>query len=54
MFARLLATGEIVQPFEVSIALGSYWLTRLQSRQPSSVMQSFANWLLGQAKSTMV
>lgn len=52
MFARLLATGEIVQPFEVSIALGSYWLTRLQSKQPSSAMQSFANWLLGQAKST--
>ena len=52
MFARLLATGEIVQPFEVSIALGSYWLTRLQSKQPSSAMQSFTNWLMGQAKST--
>ncbi|MGN6769321.1 MAG: LysR family transcriptional regulator [Rhizobiaceae bacterium] len=52
MFARLLAAGEIVQPFEVSISLGSYWLTRLQSKQPSSAMQSFANWLLGQAKST--
>lgn len=52
MFARLLGTGEIVQPFDVSIALGSYWLTRLQSKRPSGAMQSFVNWLLGQAKST--
>jgi LysR family transcriptional regulator of beta-lactamase len=52
MFARLLATGEIVQPFEVSIALGSYWLTRLQSKQSSSAMENFADWLLQQAKST--
>ncbi|MHA6687256.1 LysR family transcriptional regulator [Mesorhizobium sp. A556] len=49
MFARLLATGEIVQPFDVSIGLGSYWLTRLQSKRPSGAMQAFANWLLGQA-----
>lgn len=49
MFARLLATGEIVQPFDVSIGLGSYWLTRLQSKRPSGAMQAFANWLLRQA-----
>lgn len=51
MFARLLATGEIVQPFDVSIGLGSYWLTRLQSKRPSGAMQAFANWLLLQTGS---
>jgi LysR family transcriptional regulator of beta-lactamase len=50
MFARLLATGEIVQPFDISIGLGSYWLTRQQSKRPSSAMQAFANWLLEQAR----
>lgn len=50
MFARLLTSGVIVQPFDISITLGSYWLTRLQSKRPSGAMQTFANWLLGQAK----
>jgi len=30
MFSRHLASGTIVQPFPVTISLGSYWLTRLQ------------------------
>jgi LysR family transcriptional regulator of beta-lactamase len=54
MFARLLATGQIVQPFDVSIALGSYWLTRLQSKRPTGAMQAFANWLLRQAQGSVV
>ncbi|MDP1363138.1 LysR substrate-binding domain-containing protein, partial [Klebsiella variicola] len=32
MFSRHLAAGAIEQPFQTSISLGSYWLTRLQSR----------------------
>jgi LysR family transcriptional regulator of beta-lactamase len=46
MFSRLLDTGAIVQPFPVSISTGSYWLTRLQSRNPTPAMEAFGNWLL--------
>ncbi|MDR7032121.1 LysR family transcriptional regulator [Mesorhizobium sp. BE184] len=49
MFERQLATGEIVQPFAVSISTGSYWLTKLQSRSPSRAMDVFKGWLLRQA-----
>jgi len=45
MFPRLLGAGAIVQPFQVSITTGSYWLTRLQSKSPTRAMQAFANWL---------
>lgn len=45
MFPRLCRSGAIVQPFEVSISTGSYWLTRLQSRCPTRAMQSFADWI---------
>jgi DNA-binding transcriptional LysR family regulator len=33
MFTHLLNSERIVQPFATQIDLGSYWLTRLQSRQ---------------------
>jgi LysR family transcriptional regulator of beta-lactamase len=49
MFQRLLTTGEIVQPFPVSILTGSYWLTRLQTKRPSGAMQAFADWLFREA-----
>lgn len=45
MFPRLLGLGAIVQPFQVSISTGSYWLTRLQSKSPTRAMQAFADWL---------
>lgn len=45
MFSRLLAAGAVVQPFETSLALGSYWLTRLQSRSLTPAMAAFAAWL---------
>ncbi|MDB5552293.1 MAG: LysR family transcriptional regulator, partial [Rhizobium sp.] len=45
MFTRLLGSGAIVQPFQVSISTGSYWLTRLQSKSPTRAMQAFADWL---------
>jgi LysR family transcriptional regulator of beta-lactamase len=28
------------------VALGDYWITRLQSRRPSGAMLSFKSWLL--------
>lgn len=45
MFSRLLAAGAVVQPFETSLALGSYWLTRLQSRSLTPAMAAFSAWL---------
>ncbi|WP_111413524.1 LysR family transcriptional regulator [Billgrantia lactosivorans] len=46
MFARQLSGGEIVQPFAIRAALGSYWLTRPKTRPPSQPMQAFEAWLL--------
>lgn len=46
MFARQMALGLLVQPFETSTSMGSYWLTRLQSREPTAAMAAFRRWLL--------
>lgn len=45
MFPRHLASGAIQQPFPAAISLGSYWLTRLQSRSPTSAMRAFSDWI---------
>ncbi len=45
MFSRHLASGAITQPFPVTISLGSYWLTRLQSKPQTPAMQAFSDWL---------
>ncbi|MFF2323238.1 LysR substrate-binding domain-containing protein [Agrobacterium sp. NPDC058088] len=45
MFSRHLASGAITQPFPVTISLGSYWLTRLQSKPQTPAMQAFSEWL---------
>ncbi|MBP2510988.1 LysR family transcriptional regulator of beta-lactamase [Agrobacterium tumefaciens] len=45
MFSRHLASGAIIQPFPVTISLGSYWLTRLQSKPPTPAMQAFSGWM---------
>ncbi|MBW6390116.1 LysR family transcriptional regulator [Billgrantia antri] len=50
MFARQLGSGEIVQPFEIHAALGSYWLTRLKSRPPGFAMQAFETWLFDEVR----
>ncbi|KAA3498314.1 LysR family transcriptional regulator [Rhizobium rhizogenes] len=49
MFSRHLASGAIIQPFPVTISLGSYWLTRLQSKPQTSAMQVFSDWMLTHA-----
>ncbi len=46
MFERQLTSGAIVQPFDVSVPVGSYWLTRLQSRALTPAMGAFRDWLL--------
>ncbi|WP_047288004.1 transcriptional regulator GcvA [Pseudomonas protegens] len=46
MFQRQLASGAVVQPFDIGIVTGSYWLTRLQSRAETPAMGAFKTWLL--------
>lgn len=46
MFQRQLASGAVVQPFDIGIVTGSYWLTRLQSRAETPAMGAFKAWLL--------
>ena len=46
MFSRHLTSGAVMQPFPVTFPLGSYWLTRLQSKPQTSAMQACSDWLL--------
>ncbi|MBL1376306.1 LysR family transcriptional regulator [Zobellella iuensis] len=50
MFSRHLAAGDLVQPFDTAVSLGSYWLTRLQSRAETPAMAAFREWVIGVAK----
>jgi len=45
MFALEIEAGRIVQPFDVTASMGSYWLTRLKSRTETASMQAFARWI---------
>jgi LysR family transcriptional regulator, regulator of gene expression of beta-lactamase len=49
MFAGDLRSGDLVQPFAQSVDLGSYWLTRLQSRADTAAMAAFRAWLMATA-----
>jgi LysR family transcriptional regulator of beta-lactamase len=46
MFARELASRQLVQPFDIEVNAGGYWLTRLKSRRPSEAMEVFRRWIL--------
>lgn len=46
MFRRHLAGGSICQPFDLSVSMGSYWLTHLKSRTPTPAMLAFRDWLM--------
>lgn len=46
MFERHLVSGAIVQPFAYSISLGSYWLTKLQSKDATPAMEIFRAWIV--------
>jgi LysR family transcriptional regulator of beta-lactamase len=49
MFGRQLAVGAIVQPFPHSISTGSYWLTKLQSKDSTPAMDIFKAWIVEQS-----
>lgn len=46
MFAQELRHERLVQPFEVQVPTGRYWLTRLKSKPVSAPMREFRLWLL--------
>lgn len=48
MFARELAAEQLVQPFDIVIDAGRYWLTRLMSRPESDAMRRFRAWIVGE------
>ncbi len=50
MFRRLLDSGQLLQPFATELTLGSYWLTRLQSKAETPAMRQFADWLVATAQ----
>ncbi|OHV75673.1 LysR family transcriptional regulator [Rhizobium sp. LCM 4573] len=52
MFSRHLAAGTIEQPFPIYISKGSYWLTRLKSRNVTPAMEAFRNWIIAKAEET--
>ena len=45
MFTRELRAGRLVQPFAQTLDAGGYWLTRQLSREPTTAMRAFAEWL---------
>lgn len=49
MFADLLRQERLVQPFDTTVSLGRYWLTRLKSRPLGTGMREFRDWLLAAA-----
>lgn len=49
MFEDDLVAERLVQPFPIQIDTGAYWLTRLMSRQETSAMQAFREWIVSQA-----
>jgi len=48
MFLDKLMAERLVQPFASEVDLGGYWLTRLQSRQKSEMMQRFSAWMFAE------
>jgi LysR family transcriptional regulator of beta-lactamase len=46
MFQDEVRRRRLARPFDAEVALGDYWITRLQSRRPSGAMLSFKSWLL--------
>lgn len=45
MFSRDICAGRIVQPLDVGIVTGAYWMTRLRSRTETSAMVAFKRWI---------
>jgi LysR family transcriptional regulator of beta-lactamase len=45
LFQQDLASGRLVQPFNLCVDAGRYWLTRLKSRSETTAMVAVKEWL---------
>jgi LysR family transcriptional regulator of beta-lactamase len=45
LFEQDLASGRLVQPFDLCVDAGRYWLTRLKSRSETAAMMAVKEWL---------
>ena len=45
LFSRDIRQGRLVRLFDIELALGSYWLTRLDTRRETEAMLAFRAWL---------
>ena len=45
MFQEKITQGSLVQPFNILLEKGGYWLTRLDSKPETPVQQAFKAWL---------
>jgi LysR family transcriptional regulator, regulator of gene expression of beta-lactamase len=45
LFEQDLASGRLVQPFDLCVDAGRYWLTRLKSRVETAAMGAVKEWL---------
>ena len=45
LFEQDLASGRLVQPFDLFVDTGRYWLTRLKSRPETAAMAAVKAWL---------
>ncbi|KGE10358.1 LysR family transcriptional regulator [Burkholderia gladioli] len=50
MFARDLATGRLVRPFDIEVQAGSYWLILQKGKPATPAMQLFNQWIVKQAE----
>jgi LysR family transcriptional regulator, regulator of gene expression of beta-lactamase len=48
MFAREIEADRIVQPFDIAVSAGSYWMTHLKSRSETPSMVAFRKWIMAQ------
>jgi LysR family transcriptional regulator of beta-lactamase len=46
LFRRELADERLVQPFELEIDVGAYWLTKLITRPETQAMAAFREWIV--------
>jgi DNA-binding transcriptional LysR family regulator len=44
-----LSLGRLVQPFDLEVSIGSYWLTSLKSKAESDAMRAFRLWVVAEA-----
>jgi LysR family transcriptional regulator of beta-lactamase len=49
LFGDQLRNERLVQPLDLGVSLGRYWLTKLKSRPETSAMRTFRGWLLAAA-----